>query len=155
MLDRIAQKFSSAKLYGVDASSKMIEFASKQYQNYVFDIANAGQLPYKNNMFDVVTNAISMHHYNHPGQAIAEAFRVLKPGGQFALMDITPKYTAARKLNDFGARYVVRDGHVAFIALSDAKDLFSQAGFMDIEQYFVGFPGVHITCGIKPSKYAR
>lgn len=45
-------------------------------------------LPYPDGSFDVVTCIQSFRQYSWPDQAIAEVYRVLKPGGVFLLSDI-------------------------------------------------------------------
>jgi ubiquinone/menaquinone biosynthesis C-methylase UbiE len=149
MLERIKHVFPFAKLYGADLSGSMIAYAKKSYPDFEFQVADAEKLPFADSTFWAVTNAISFHHYQQPLKAIEEAYRTLKPNGQFLLMDITPKHSLTRKINDFGAKYLVRDGHVAFQSLSNVKTMFEQAGFQDIQQHFIGFPGVYVTKGQK------
>jgi len=49
--------------------------------------ADAGALPFADDSFDVVTCRLAAHHFPEPAVFIAEAVRVLKPGGAFALVD--------------------------------------------------------------------
>lgn len=149
MLEMIQEKYPEANCTGADLSSSMIEFAAKSHPHFTFCVADAIQLPFNDSSFDVVTNAISFHHYTDPTRAVKEAYRVLKPGGQFLLMDITPKNKIIRKIHDFGANYLVRDGHHAFQSLANTRELFRQSGLKDIKQTRVGHQAVYITSGIK------
>ena len=48
----------------------------------VRDLNDNPQLPYKDNSFDVVTNAVSVDYLNKPVEVFKEMHRVLKPGGR-------------------------------------------------------------------------
>jgi ubiquinone/menaquinone biosynthesis C-methylase UbiE len=150
MINRMKKHFPDSHFYGIDASKPMIEFAANNCSDCIFKQASADDLPFKSGSFDVVTNSISFHHYLKPAEAILESYRVLKPGGQFILMDITPKYNLSRVINDFAAKYIIRDGHVGFHKLSSVKNMLESSGFNEVKQHFVGIPGVYITSGIKP-----
>ena len=72
-----------AKVVGVDIDREAINYARKSFnkENLEFKIADALDLPYPENAFDVV---ICTHIYEHVPDAQAlvdEIFRVLKPGG--------------------------------------------------------------------------
>ncbi len=51
--------------------------------------ADATALPFAENSFDAVMLVSMIHHVDAPEQALAEAHRVLRPGGRFALMVFT------------------------------------------------------------------
>lgn len=146
MLSRMAETFPNAELSGVDLSTSMIDFAKKKYPNLSFTVGNAENLPLKKEVFDVVTNSISFHHYHHPQKAVNEAYRVLKLGGQFFLVDISPKKP---KVLDFLTTHFVRDGHVGFITPSKMRSMFENAGFKNIAQHKTGIPTIWITVGEK------
>ena len=44
-------------------------------------------LPFADQVFDVVTCSNSFHHYPHQARVVREVRRLLKPGGQFVLID--------------------------------------------------------------------
>ncbi|CEP68827.1 Methyltransferase type 11 [Moorella glycerini] len=46
-------------------------------------IADAQELPFKNNSFDVIISKDSLEHFAQPCEVIKEIYRVLKPGGRF------------------------------------------------------------------------
>jgi SAM-dependent methyltransferase len=47
----------------------------------------AHQLPYPDNHFDLVITVEAMSHFLHPERCMAEAHRVLKPGGRYVIAD--------------------------------------------------------------------
>ena len=59
-------------------------------QRAKIETADMRKLPFENAAFDAVVSAYAMDHLNRQGsdQALAEAARVLKPGGDFLLMVI-------------------------------------------------------------------
>ncbi len=77
-----------ARYMGVDLSSEMIRVAKgKQVTGAEFVVASADKLPCQDQSFDIVTCSQSFHHYPYPEKAMAEAYRVLKPGGLYILSD--------------------------------------------------------------------
>jgi ubiquinone/menaquinone biosynthesis C-methylase UbiE len=55
-----------------------------------FERGYAQQLPYADGTFDRVLSSMMLHHLDHDvkSAAVAEAFRVLKPGGEMHVVDI-------------------------------------------------------------------
>lgn len=46
-------------------------------------VADAGNLPFEDNYFDIVFSDNVLEHLNNPNQVFKEIYRVLKPGGYF------------------------------------------------------------------------
>ena len=81
-----AQK--EAEYCGLDLSPEMIRVAQqKKIPGAEYTVGSSEALPYADGSFDVVTCSQSFHHYPHPEKAMAEAWRVLKPGGLYILSD--------------------------------------------------------------------
>ena len=57
--------------------------------NLEFVEANAEQLPFDNNMFDAYTIAFGIRNVPRIDKALEEAFRILKPGGQFLCLEFS------------------------------------------------------------------
>ena len=63
--------------------------------------ANAETLPFADNSFDVYTIAFGLRNVTHIDQALAEAYRVLRPGGRFFCLEFSkPAYEPLRKMYD-------------------------------------------------------
>jgi SAM-dependent methyltransferase len=68
-----------------DASSLLASIAKFKHRQSEIILANALNLPYKNEAFDAIISIAVLHHINtHEGrqQFISEILRILKPGGR-------------------------------------------------------------------------
>jgi demethylmenaquinone methyltransferase/2-methoxy-6-polyprenyl-1,4-benzoquinol methylase len=63
--------------------------------------SDAQRLPFADAVFDAVMLVSMLHHVEDPAAALAEARRVLRPGGHLALMVFTREDTEASWLNDY------------------------------------------------------
>lgn len=77
---------------GLDVSPGMLEQARRQawerrIANAVFQEGTAESMPFAEGAFDIVTCRIAPHHFLDVQKFLAEAARVLKPGGRLALVD--------------------------------------------------------------------
>lgn len=77
---------AKAKITSVDLSSNSV-FMAKQHLAYFnlksnFNVADAENLPFKNNSFDFVCSDGVLHHTADTKKGVQEVYRVLKPGGK-------------------------------------------------------------------------
>lgn len=86
----------STKLTGVDISRGMVERASEIFaassipeSNYHFLVADAEQLPFAEEQFHLVLSTCVIFLLPNPEAALKEMYRVLKPGGEIALINPT------------------------------------------------------------------
>jgi SAM-dependent methyltransferase len=75
---------AGARVIGVDFSSAMLTIARSLNPAVAFEAGDAEALPFADASFDAVVSNFGVHHVEHPARAIAEARRVLVPGGTFA-----------------------------------------------------------------------
>ena len=137
MLKRIQEKFPNAHLAALDISTVMINRVKEKLPDADAQVGTAEMLPWADSTFDIVTNSISFHHYHSSHKALAEAYRVLMPGGKLYLMDPCPNSSLARSLyNILG--FIARDGHVTFYTKEEMRHMFETAGFADIQQIPAG-----------------
>src|SRR3989475_4322873 len=71
---------------GVDFSSEMVEEARGRYPGIEFQEDDAEQLSMSDSSFDAVVLNFGMLHLARPEQALAEAYRILRPAGRIAFI---------------------------------------------------------------------
>ncbi|HAV78083.1 MAG TPA: hypothetical protein DCX53_12105 [Anaerolineae bacterium] len=80
----------TGKLFGLDYSFGMIEQAKGRPAPLKLLRGSAVQLPYRDNSFDLLYSVDAIHHFVDHKAFVAEAFRVLKPGGAFVTIGHDP-----------------------------------------------------------------
>src|SRR5664279_1122248 len=77
------------QVIGVDVSDEMIRrarAASTEYDNLMFVVGSAQQVPWKENFFDKVLSVESFYYYADQERALAELFRVMAPKGELFIL---------------------------------------------------------------------
>jgi ubiquinone/menaquinone biosynthesis C-methylase UbiE len=105
----VARRFPDAKVIGLDISREMLQIAAEHTGNSSridFWQADGETLPFKDASVDLVVSTGALHHLRDGKQAFEEVYRVLKPGGEFILLDLrrdTPRFVfyAARLAQRF------------------------------------------------------
>jgi len=134
-------KESPRSLAGVDLTPRAIELTRARLDAYglssTLECGDAEHLPFPDNSFDLVYSWGVLHHSPDTPRAIAEAYRVLRPGGVARVMiyhrrSITGyllwlRYgmLAGRGLDDVYARYLESPGTKAY-TIDEAKRMFAQ-----------------------------
>jgi ubiquinone/menaquinone biosynthesis C-methylase UbiE len=88
--DHIQFARAGAALHGVDLTQKGIELVARRLEleglQSALQVADAEQLPFADASFDVVYSWGVLHHTPDTPRAVAEALRVLRPGGRICVM---------------------------------------------------------------------
>ncbi len=58
-------------------------------KNIEYQLANAEELPFEDNAFDLVTMAFGLRNVTNKDKALAEIYRVLKPGGKCLVLEFS------------------------------------------------------------------
>jgi ubiquinone/menaquinone biosynthesis C-methylase UbiE len=88
-----------AEATGVDFSAAMLDRARHAHGHLRFDAGDAEALAYADASFDAVVSNFGIHHIAHSDRAMAEARRVLRPGGRLAITNwATPAENIAWRL---------------------------------------------------------
>ncbi len=89
----ICKHYRGAKVVGVDFSPKMVAIGQDKVKSRHLDsrinlsLGDGRQLPVKSGHFDAATIAFGIRNIEERDQALAEFYRVLKPGGQLLIME--------------------------------------------------------------------
>lgn len=87
----IQKYFNPKKITAIDLDEKMIEKAKKGTKDIsvTFQVADAAKLPFASSSFDAVFDFGIIHHIPNWKDCLKELGRVLKPGGQLILEDLS------------------------------------------------------------------
>ncbi|MER7008894.1 methyltransferase domain-containing protein [Dactylosporangium sp. NPDC000555] len=144
----------------VDAAPAMIERLAADYPAAVTHVMNAQALSLPSDRFDLVASAFVIHILDDPAAGVAEAYRVLAPGGRFAFTggsarqgnNHRPGKNPTIQTPSLGGRldalfeefaaYLHPNGSMGHMV--DAADLLEEAGFVDLHndraEVAVAFP---------------
>src|SRR5580704_8441190 len=82
-------KERAGQVIGLDVSDEMIRrarAASTDYDNLMFVVGSAQQVPWEENFFDKVLSVESFYYYADQERALAELFRVMAPKGELYIL---------------------------------------------------------------------
>ena len=150
---KLATAAARGKVYGIDHSPESVGTARVTtaalivQERVAIDLASVSQLPYADNIFDLVT-AIETHFWwGDIAAGMREIWRVLKPGGRLTIIAEFyngPKY----------AKYADRIAKMTSMAVLDVeqhRSLFFDAGFRDIRVVEQADRGWLSVVGAKPA----
>src|SRR4029077_16729525 len=69
---------------GIDFSERMVDFARREHPTLTFELGDAEAVRFADGSFDAVLINFGVLHLARPDAALAEAWRVLRPGGRCA-----------------------------------------------------------------------
>ncbi|MGE3643210.1 MAG: class I SAM-dependent methyltransferase [Beijerinckiaceae bacterium] len=113
-----------SKVGGIDVKQKVIDrakaAASAEGKDVDFMVASAEDMPFADASFDTVVISNSLHHFPDPRKGLAEAARVLAPGGILYVMEPVASghyHEATKVVND--ETIVRREAYDAMLAMLD------------------------------------
>lgn len=123
---------SGYEAYGTDISKYAIH-KGKHSTNVPFIIADAQYLPFRKEVFDVVTMFSTIEHLPDPCKACSETWKVLKKAGLFYIT--TPNKIALQKMNPRLADQDIT--HINVLSPLKLWKVLKNAGFRDVS-FFEG-----------------
>ena len=130
-LKRLLKRSPGGKVYGIDISEESVTKAKdlnkQQLGRQVFvEQGSADSLPWENQKFDVVTAVETVYFWPDLPKCFQEVKRVLKPGGQFAIM--------LEVIEGDSMWTNVVEGMTVY-SPEKLKDMLEQAGCSDVEVF--------------------
>ncbi len=92
------------QVWCIDNSPRMVEVGTELAKknglaNLAYKLGDIEQVPLPDQSVDLAILSQALHHAQHPPAAIAEAFRILRPGGQIIVLDLNEHtFEKAREL---------------------------------------------------------
>jgi len=89
MAKAVDDREKPGQVIGLDVSDEMIRRAregSRDFDNLMFVIGSAQQIPWEENFFDKVLSVESFYYYADQDRALAELFRVMAPQGELYIL---------------------------------------------------------------------
>ncbi len=118
------------KVIAVDSSARMIEVGREQAQchgvkNIDYRLGDMEEIPIGDGEVELVFFSQSLHHALHPERALAEAARILVPGGRIMILDLVRhRFEEAREL--------YADEWLGF-GEAELESMLQNAGFANVE----------------------
>ena len=124
----IAQR--AKHVIAIDNSEKMVEYGTEVatkngFQNLEYRLGDLEAPPIEDSSVDVAFFSQALHHAQSPERAVAEAFRIVRPGGRIVVLDLL-------KHNFEQARDLYADRWLGFAEV-EVYGFLESAGFEDIE----------------------
>jgi len=122
------------QVIAVDNSPKMVEYGTSLAQKQgiatlEYRLGDLEAVPIEDNTVDLAFFSQSLHHALHPERALAEAWRILKPGSRIAVLDLVKhRFEEAREL--------YADLWLGFSEV-ELEALLHQAGFQNVQSDLV------------------
>ncbi len=124
----------ATRVIAIDHSEKMVEFGQKlaeenELPNLDYRLGDIEEVPIENAEVDLAIFSQALHHAEHPEVALAEAYRILKPGGRLVVLDLL-QHTFEK------ARELYFDTWLGFSEV-ELAEMIAAAGFDEVETLIV------------------
>lgn len=171
-----ASKLGARQVHVFDISRQMLMLAKHKFQSQngtatgaAFELGSAHALPFKDGSIDGVVSGFAMRNVFHfLDEVLVEIFRVLKPGGSFAILELSRPDNAILKAGFRLHMKIVmpmigklttgtsapfeylRETTMTFLTCEQFSQRLNQAGFSDVGWRSLLLGGIAIHHGHKP-----
>lgn len=97
----------SGEVVILEPSRRKVEAGRRRRPSIAFVQGRAERIPFGDRHFDRVMSIMAYHHFQDPDQVLAEAQRVLAPGGRVVVCDLDPMAAPGQRASWF-ERVVLR-----------------------------------------------
>ena len=122
----LSEILDGCEIVGADISLHMVNQARKK-TDAAFVLSDAHALPFTSNYFDAAVCSFALHEMGDPKAAISEMFRVVKPGGTVAVMDVVLQSSPTKKVLLFVYHLFVEMLTANYMHPDDLADSFKNA----------------------------
>lgn len=130
-------QITKGKVYGIDYSQLAVEKSKKLNRKALksnkvqIDIGSVSSLPYKDNMFDLITAVETFYFWPNKLNDLKEVFRVLKPKGELLLV------FEMRKTNSDPNKWteVEKLANIKAVSEEEIRNILLKAGFSSVKTY--------------------
>jgi len=107
LFQRLSRFGFQAQVLVSDINPAMIEVGKKRFPHLSWTCASAETLPFPDNSVDVITIAFGLRNVTHRDKALAEFYRILKPGGKMACLEFSQPTYPLQKLYDLYSFHII------------------------------------------------
>ena len=131
----LAARLPEGKACGIDISPGMVAAARDRIppsliHRIEIQEATSASIPYPDGFFTHLMCTNSFHHYPKPLAVLAEAQRVLEPGGQLVIFENAPDLSLYTRCWDLALR-VLETGHVRYYTSKELGAMLDEAGLVE------------------------
>ncbi len=150
LINEISKSFPKVKYTGVDIYDKAIKYAKLKYPGIEFKVADAQELPFKDNSFDLILNYETLEHVENPYKTLLELKRILRKKGTLVLAMDSGRllFRIVWKIWENTRGDVWRGSHLNCFHYSELEALIKKAG-LKINKRFFSHLGMEITFVLK------
>ena len=134
-VNRLAQKVSRGKVFGIDHSADMVEYSRKVNKKLIIEDrveiieAPVDETGFPDDFFDLVTAVETYYFWHSFPDALQEILRVLKPGGNFLMVNEMVK----DGVYEVKHAKTIENAHVKLIPLDEIKNTALSVGFREVQ----------------------
>lgn len=134
-INRLAQRASLGKVFGVDYSADMVEYARKVNKQLITEnrveiiAGSVEKMGFSDNFFDLVIAIETYYFWSSFSDALKEIRRVLKPSGKLIIINEMVK----DGLYEVKHAKIIEQTHVRLIPLEEIRDIVQTVGFVEVQ----------------------
>jgi ubiquinone/menaquinone biosynthesis C-methylase UbiE len=129
------ERLPGLRMVGLDRFAGMLRIARQRCPGATWVHGDGATLPFGAAVFDYVTSQFSYQHVRNTPALVAETYRVLRPGGRFAMTNIDPWSMPGWLVYQYFPEAVALD-HQDFVRVDEFTTIMRGAGFERVETTF-------------------
>lgn len=134
-INRLAQRASLGKVFGVDYSADVVEYARKVNKQLITEnrveiiAGSVEKMGFSDNFFDLVIAIETYYFWSSFSDALKEIRRVLKPSGKLIIINEMVK----DGLYEVKHAKMIEQTHVRLLPLEEIRDVMQTIGFVEVQ----------------------